>query len=203
MNQELNNYLIQSVISISSFNSMINQQNQVGNAFDRFIKTNNIKYIPLNKELNNKVIDNFLEKFEKYDKNDFSIVKRTVVKSRESAIDEANKKLEHYKFNSDNLYKANKFVFYYFSKYLIKRQKMENRDIVNITEILKANDGQYEAPLFCYIFSFKELANLYQDFIAIYMKTIIRVIIKKLKIFDEVECFKLRHYIDCFYLIYG
>lgn len=203
MNQEINNYLLQSVISISSFNSMINQQNQGGNSFDRFIKGNNIKYIPFNKELNNKVINNFIEKITETDKDVFPILKKTVIKSREVTIDEANKKLALYKFSCNNQNKVNKLIFYYFNKYLIKKEKMEDRNIVNISEILRANHGAFDAPLFCYIFSFKELADLYIDFIASYLKTIIRVIIKKLKIIDEMECFKLKHYIECFYLIYG
>lgn len=161
---------------------------------DLLIVKDNIKYFPLNHDLNDRLINNYIE--EKYSpspslkhnhKTDFQLEK---VLNTIRIYNIPNRILSHIHSTI-----VNKFM-----KWLDRRENQVEAEYYNLMP------SQFKStspiPTFLLLFQRKERKDLYCLFIKIYMKRVLRGLIRRFKVTNQVSTFKIKNYIENIHIIY-
>lgn len=202
MTQPEDNHINAAIIEKECNNLLETSFSNTNNEFDLFIIKNNVSYNPLNKSQNNFLINKLIQNCTSEGRISKMTTQETCINRRSTILRSINK-LEHYNFSKSKKEKIDYLVFKKFNNYLLKFSQEENeQSTLKLSNVLKVFGGKTDPELFCYIFSFESISNHYKDFIARYLKVISRNIIKKLKINQAIDCYKVQHYLECLSLIY-
>ncbi len=211
MNNNTNSLSESNNLSNNNISSNSHFESNDANAFDIFISRNVIKYKRINNGLNERVINNFIDKcntdhidinlYSKQQRNGFPIT---------HTINKVIKTIEHYQFTEEVKHLLDCLVLKKFLKFLkfMLTKNIANDISCGCFNVIKDFEFRTESCRkvtnldLVTLFAHKSIYLSYSKFIKIYIKKLLYQLIQATSKITSIEMFRIKHYITCFNIIY-